>query len=831
MNRRWLSVLLATTYFSSAQPGLAQSLPQGGTVVGGDAAISSPDPATLTVDQGSDRAIINWSSFNIGDGFAVVFRQPDAGAVTLNRVTGGDPSSIMGSLTANGTVMLVNPDGILFGEHAQVDVGALVASTHDLLDANFMAGHYTFDQSGNPDASIVNLGTITASEGGYAALVAPGVRNEGIITARLGKVGLSSANRFTLDLYGDDLIKLAVDDEILSEVIDLSTGQPLRTHVDNQGTLSAEGGTVAMTGVTARRVVGQVINNDGVLEANSIGLKNGKIVLSAQTAETKVPQAPDQKVRVSGEIIAAGDDPGEYEGKVLITGELLRLAHANIDASGASGGGTVLVGGDYLGGKAPDELVALLGIERETSAMPTASTLYVDAESSIDVSGLVNGNGGKAVFWSDNSTYFAGTTQARGGRASGAGGFIEISGQEHLAFNGKVDSSSPLGSAGTVLFDPDIINIERHIDLIDTETVDGFLPSWYGHQVRPAGTGVMSYISPETINTLLRQNNVTFIAGANINSNPASVDNPNQININTVLSITEGDPRILQFLVGNYAEINVNANIDLRGSGVSLWMYGGGDAVGPIQSVIQGPGTIYLGDHGASIFYFDAFGSSTEPLLIALWLDREPGDPWCPLVSVCVDRLAPNVNIGVGDGLSDSALRVTVSEDLLSIYTPNRIVTPDVPDNDDPDQPSPPDDAPNATPEQLARRHAAELYVYQVSPAGGGASYVDQDGRLIVNGRSVAEDDLLKFELQKRRIVGSVDLATAIGGVVVGGLTSTQVAATSMAGAVAKFLFAPGWMQKLAVEGEPSRLSDVQKARARLVESMEFSERCIPRCN
>jgi filamentous hemagglutinin family protein len=660
MNRRWLSALLATTFLCTALPVFAQSLPQGGTVVGGDAAISSPDPATLAIDQGSERAIINWSSFNIGDGYAVVFRQPNAGSLTLNRVTGGDPSTILGSLTANGTVMLVNPDGILFGQGAQVDVGALVASTHDMLDANFMAGQYVFDQSGDPSASIVNLGTITAREGGYAALVAPGVRNEGVITARLGKVGLSSANRFALDLYGDDLIKLAVDDEILSEVIDLTTGQPLTTHVDNQGTLSADGGTVAMTGVTARRVVDQVINNDGVIEANSVGVKNGKIVLSAQTAETKVPQAPDQKVRVSGEIIAAGDDPGEYGGKVLITGELLRLAHANIDASGASGGGTVLGGGDYLGGNAPDELVALLGIEREASAMPTASTLYVDAETSIDVSALTDGSGGKAVFWSDNSTLFAGTANARGGDIAGDGGFVEVSGYKQLRMAGIVSVDAPAGSAGKLLLDPQILEItdtgrgtvlrESDPQLLEKlsallsadqgylDAGEGFIPNPDGAQLlNGTNSGGYSFISAVLIEFLLRRMDVIIYQHPGYRDDEDnSVPDLARILINAPITAPTGN-HDLTIATAGQGEVIVQRNLDFTRSTGALKFFSFG---GPV-SVSAAPGVEIKGGRGSVLFDgVTDVGSRNAPLRIRVVADdgaTKANFATCAIKGLCSD--------------------------------------------------------------------------------------------------------------------------------------------------------------------------------------------------
>ena len=172
---------------------------------------------------------------------------PSSTSVELDRVTGGlGPSQIFGSLSSNGHVFLVNPDGILFGPGSKIDTGGFLATTHDIANTDFMAGRYNFSIPGNPTASIVNQGTITAQTGGFAALVAPGVRNTGTITATLGTVALASGNGFTLDFYGDKLITLGVNDSIAATVKDVATGQPLDTLVKNEGTLQANGGRVEL---------------------------------------------------------------------------------------------------------------------------------------------------------------------------------------------------------------------------------------------------------------------------------------------------------------------------------------------------------------------------------------------------------------------------------------------------------------------------------------------------------------------------------------------------------------------------------------------------------
>jgi len=184
------------------------------------------------VNQSSQRAIINWNTFNIGQGETTTFYQPNSSSVALNRVIGGlGPSNINGTLLANGQVFIVNGDGVLIGRGAVINTSGFLATTSNIHDSDFMAGNYNFNIPGNPSASIVNLGRITATNGGFAALVAPGVRNSGTITATLGTVTLAAGNAFTLDFYGDKLITLAVNDQIAAAVKDVQTGETLKSNV------------------------------------------------------------------------------------------------------------------------------------------------------------------------------------------------------------------------------------------------------------------------------------------------------------------------------------------------------------------------------------------------------------------------------------------------------------------------------------------------------------------------------------------------------------------------------------------------------------------------
>ncbi len=354
-------LLLVSTALIAVSPAFAG--PEGPQVVGGSANVHGQGSANVTVNQFSQNAIINWHTFNIGAGERTQFVQPNGSSVILNRVTGGlGPSQILGSIDANGKVMLINRDGFIFGAGAVINTGSFLATTSDIKNSDFMAGRYNFHIPGRPDASIVNMGTITAASGGFAALVAPGVRNSGTITATLGSVGLAAGNTFSLDMYGDRLITLGVNDQIAAEVKDVATGETLKSLVTNTGKLSANGGRVELTAAAARRVVDSVINTSGVIEANSVGMKNGRIVLGAATGspgrDSAQRQGQKQTVRVSGTLSASGKQPGTKGGKIVITGENIEVAGATIDASGHDGGGKVLIGGDWGGGKPNTGLVS-----------------------------------------------------------------------------------------------------------------------------------------------------------------------------------------------------------------------------------------------------------------------------------------------------------------------------------------------------------------------------------------------------------------------------------------------------------------------------------------
>jgi filamentous hemagglutinin family protein len=361
------------------------ALPTGGQVAAGSAAISQSG-AHMDVNQATQRAIINWSTFNIGSAASVNFAQPSASSVVLNRVTSSSGGSeILGRMSANGQVFLVNPSGVLFGKTAQVDVGAMVASSLNISDANFLAGRYTFASTGSA-GSVVNEGALRAADGGYIALLAPEVRNQGLIAARLGTVALAAGDKVTLDFAGDRLVSLAIDESALKAL------------AENKGIVQADGGTVILAARSAGDLASTVVNNTGLIQATSVSELNG--VIRLEGGERGV-------VAVSGTLDVSGRGAGEHGGTIKVLGDKVSLSSgATLDASGDAGGGTVLVGGNYQGS----------GPEQNASATSVAQGVQIKSDA------LSSGDGGKVIVWSNDYTEFDGAVSARGGANAGNGG-------------------------------------------------------------------------------------------------------------------------------------------------------------------------------------------------------------------------------------------------------------------------------------------------------------------------------------------------------------------------------------------------------------------------
>lgn len=248
----------------------AYALPEGGQVAAGQAAITTAG-STMTIAQQTAQAIINWQNFGIGSGEAVHINQPNSQAILLNRVIGSNPSEIFGQLTANGQVILVNPNGVFFRPGSSVDVGGLTASTLNIANEDFLKGQLRF--AGDSQNPVINAGTINA-QNGYVNLLAKEVVNEGIIAAQTGSVNLAAGSGMSLDYNGDGKMTVAVTDGAYQSA------------VANKKLIQADGGLVVMTASGKNALMDSAVNNSGMIQANTLGEATGQISLTGDNIAT-----------------------------------------------------------------------------------------------------------------------------------------------------------------------------------------------------------------------------------------------------------------------------------------------------------------------------------------------------------------------------------------------------------------------------------------------------------------------------------------------------------------------------------------------------------------
>ncbi|SEG72807.1 GLUG motif-containing protein, partial [Bosea lathyri] len=539
---RLLRSLLASTALASASlflvglprmVAVAQSLPTSGTVAAGAVTINQAAPNRLVVNQSSAAAVTNWQSFSIGTGSSVAVVQPSTSAAMLARVTGTTTSTIAGSLTATGQLVLVNPNGISITPTGTVNAGSgFVATTLGISDSDFLNGKRGFTGNGASGA-VSNAGTITVGPGGYAALIGGTVDNAGTISVPMGKVGLGSGELATLDFSGDGFLQVGVP-----------TNAPgTGALVSNSGKIRANGGTVEIKAAAARDAARQAINMSGVVAARSVSGRDGNITLDGGHGA----------VVVAGKLnVASRDGKG---GRVTVTGRDIKLAGATLDASGKTGGGTVRIGGDRQG----------------KGTLARAETVSIDAASTIKADATSTGNGGDVVVWSDVRTAFAGLISAKGGALSGDGGEVEVSGKALLDYTGYTDLSAANGRFGTLLLDPYNVTISGDAD----SNASGF-----------TATGNDSVISVATLQAALAGANVSISTGSGgAQAGNITVANAISWTAGTALTLTAANDITINapitfggatgaglFLNATHA-LAINAPIQVRGAGAVALNY------------------------------------------------------------------------------------------------------------------------------------------------------------------------------------------------------------------------------------------------------------------
>jgi len=416
---------------------LATTLPTGGNVVGGTATISTNGAGTVeTINQSTQRAVINWNTFNLSSDGTVQFNQPNSGALALNRVTGSaSASQINGIINANGGVWVINPNGVMIGATGQVNANSFVATTGHVKTSDFMSGASQIQIKGmNPNAEVANAGTITVADAGMVALVGAQVANYGTINANLGRVQLAGGRAATLDFNGDGMISIDAASTLANGDV-----------IFNSGEITADGGIVQITAAAAKTTLDNVLNIDGVVQARGVASNAGKIILTATGP---------------GKSKIGGNNPGPNNGRldannaygtggnISINGNRVALNNsAFLDVDGAAGGGTININATTY----PTDLFS----------NPSVGDINVAQDAILTLNTNSSGQGGKATLVSDGTAEVGGTFLAHGFPDSvlGSDGTLQsintsavsISAEVNLEYNASADLR-PFGpgAAGTL---------------------------------------------------------------------------------------------------------------------------------------------------------------------------------------------------------------------------------------------------------------------------------------------------------------------------------------------------------------------------------------------
>lgn len=384
--------------------------PEGASVARGNVNITQNGAETLI--RASNNSIINYRSFDIGRGETVRFLQPSADSRVLNRINSAKPTQIDGTLTANGRVYIINPAGVVFGQGSVINTVRLYAAAGKLSDQDFVRG---IDRFTDVRGEVRNYGTLSAD---FIAMVGARVDNAGSISAPQGTVVMTSGSDVMIgEKNGNVFVKLQGQS---AQAAARDGANP--KGVTNSGTINAAGGKVL---VAAGDMYSLALLGGSRIKANDVKVEN----------------------QGRGEVIVRGEiDASNAAGKggtVKVLGEKVGLSGATIDASGSTGGGEILVGGNFQGH----------GPERNATAT------FVGSDVTLKADATQNGNGGKIIVWSDQVTRFYGTNSAQGGAQGGDGGLVEVSGKHSLDYKGITNTLAPMGKVGTLLLDPLTITV------------------------------------------------------------------------------------------------------------------------------------------------------------------------------------------------------------------------------------------------------------------------------------------------------------------------------------------------------------------------------------
>jgi len=471
--------------------------------------------------------------FGLNQGQVANFFSNPAIANILARVNGGSASYINGLiqvLGGNSNLFLMNPAGIVFGPNASLNVpAAFTATTADRImfpggsfnaygnnDYSKLAGEpigFAFDRQ--QPAAIINEGKLTVNPGQSISLIAGQVINTGTIQAPGGNIMIAA-------VPGENLVRLSQQGQLLS----------LEFNPQQAASMADAAGNIPVIRLP------ELLTGGGVTTVTQN--MNGTVTVVGSHLQIPVSSAT---AIVSGTLdVSSGSANG---GNISVFGNKIAVVNAELNASGYTGGGQILVGGEFQG----------------KGSVPNAEYTFISSNSRLLADAVNTGDGGRVIVWADKATQFWGTISARGGQVSGNGGFVEVSGKESLNFQGQVDTSAPQGQAGTLLLDPENIIIgldtDNDAELNDNEILFADSP---GATFKISTTKLNTQLETGTV-ILQATNNVTFTVAFNytgVNPTMLKIEAGNDINTQ---AITANFYEIgLDFQAGNTITISGNIN-------------------------------------------------------------------------------------------------------------------------------------------------------------------------------------------------------------------------------------------------------------------------------
>ena len=634
LSRRKLyaAMLVASQWMAAGQLWAA---PEGGEIVAGEGTIAQSGVDTL-IHQATERLAIDWQSFDIAANERVEFIQPSSSSIALNRVLSNNGTQILGRIESNGQVMVVNPNGVVFGKDSIINVGGMIASGMSIDPASFINGDFTLNSLEGTEGKVINYGIINAAAGGSVTLVGQQVQNDGLISANLGAVNLAAGNEAVLTFDQSGLVGVKVTEAVLQNELGVDAA------VINSGAINAEGGRVLLSASVSEDIFSNAVNNAGMNKTSSVVVHDdgsftlgaGADVINTGDIDTSVATgAAGQVVVLGNNVTSSGSisantgsgtagaielhstdttlvtDTGTVSAQAATTGEggdikilgnkVGLFDSAEVNASGANAGGQVLVGGDKTG---------------DNKKIRNADFIYLGENTAVKTDALINGNGGKLITFASDTARIYGNLYSRGGSEGGNGGFIETSGIKGFEILNTPDITAVAGTGGTWLIDPLNLSITESNSF--RQTGAGSDPSPF----RP--TGDTARLNVDTLRGALTNGATVYVrttaAGGTPGQGTITLDAQLQYNNGPGNGLPDNRNASATLVLEAADDIVINRNIVRNASGagqlslVFTANYGNdksGDGsvkiISGIKIETQG------GDFTATGFNFDSFSRST----------------------------------------------------------------------------------------------------------------------------------------------------------------------------------------------------------------------------